>query len=143
MGDARIRPAWLVPGAALVLVSLFLRWYTGSIADIDLDKATGWAWLRFLDLYLVAVAVLALVLAGLRSAGRPEPAPALAVLQGAVALALFLVAYRVVSPPSGRSGFVVEVTPSAGPFVAGLGLVVLLSSTRLPTEPRARRRVSS
>lgn len=146
-GDAtpRVRPVEAAAGAALVLLGLSARWYTGTLSDVPLPRPrTGWQWLGLLDIELALVTGLAFGLGAAVLVGRRVPELAVRILQGGVALGVLCVAYRVVSPPGdGRPGFVIEVSVSVGPFVVLAGLGVLLASSRLPAERMARRRSSS
>lgn len=140
----RVRPVEAAAGAALVLVGLSLRWYTASLADEELAKPrSGWQWLGLLDVELALVAAVGFVLGALVLVGRRLPDAAVWVLQGGVALGILCVAYRLVSPPDGRPGFVLEVSLGVGPFVVLAGLAALLASSRLPVERIARLRSSS
>ncbi len=141
-GIARI--AALIGGAVVVLVGLSLRWYTGSLAGIDLEGVrSGWDWLGLLDLWLALVVLAALALAVAQRFAVAVPTGARLGVLAAAAWGLFCVAYRVFSPPGdGRPGFVLEVDPSVGPFVTALGLIVLLAASRAP-DRAARRRSSS
>jgi hypothetical protein len=126
----RLRPGeWLAgAGGVALLVSLTLEWYwvTGGVVDpgFALDGPTGFESFSILDLYLVLVAALGIALAVLqatqRSPGLPVGAGVLTTVLGAVAV--LLVAYRMVNQP-GSNEFI-EVR--AGAWV---GLLAALAVT--------------
>jgi hypothetical protein len=133
--------AWLtVAGALVVLVGLSLRWYTASVADIQVADGTftGWQALDVLDVYLVAVAIAAvLVMANPFGRGGIPPAARTAVTLAAAA-GLTATIYRALSAPGGIvPGFVVESSVGPGPLVAAGGLVLLLAGTRFPASSSA------
>lgn len=109
-----------------MLAGLSLRWYESSLAGQRIPGGrNGWSALDVLApvLTLIVVGAVALALTGVTLAG------ARTVLGSATALALAAVAYRVVSPAGGgRPGFVTEESVRWGPFVTGVGLVLVLGA---------------
>lgn len=127
------RSRLLLAGAAIILLGLTLRWYTASVADIGVPDGTrsGWSALGRLDVYLVLL-VAACVAAAPLSARRPAVTGTmrLGITIGAT-LGLALVIYRIVSPPDSLvSGFVTDASPSIGPFVTLVGVVLVLAVAR-------------
>jgi hypothetical protein len=116
--------ALLAAGAAGLVVSLFLPWYSGDRGGQEVDGlSTGWEWLSILDVLLVVVALAAVALLVVR-----ERAVALAVL-GLGAVATFCCAVRVVDAPEGNlEGFVLETSVSVGPFVAVAAAAAVVSA---------------
>lgn len=121
----------LLVAPAVVLLGLTLRWYSPQVASIATpDTFTGWSGSGVLDLYLTFVALSAwgLLFADARRVSIVWLAP---VIDAAAALGIVLVGYRILSPPVDLlPRFVTEVSLSAGPFVAGAGLLLLFWALR-------------
>lgn len=123
----------LTAGALLVLGGLSVRWYSGERGGESSGSLTsGWEWLDRLDVLLAVVALASLVAgaAVIIKLGLSRIVPR--VLLGAALLCLFLVAYRIVSPPGDAvTGVVLEISLGPGPFVTVVGLLAIALGTRL------------
>jgi len=121
--------ALLTFGGTLVLVALFLPWFGGSTAGVDVPElSTGWEWLSVLDLLLVLVVAATALLLFTDALGDLGPR----LVAGLGTLGLAAVSYRIVSPPTGRlENFVIEVAVKVGPFVELLALVLVVSGAGL------------
>lgn len=132
-----LRSRLLLLGAAVLLVSLFLRWYSDTLAGESLPTRTGWEALGRLDIYLAVLAVVCIAYAPLTTRRRALAEPLQLGLTAGATLALALVVYRIASPPGGaKSGFVTEASVSFGPFVALVGVVLVLAVAR-PSDSEA------
>jgi hypothetical protein len=109
----------------LLIISLFLNWYTvsakGSVVDFSIS-GSGWETLGFIDILLFLIGVIAIIIAGLRALGKmPASLPAspgliVLVLGG---LATLLVLYRLIDTPgAGANSDLVDVGRAFGIFVA-------------------------
>jgi hypothetical protein len=126
------KAALLLSGAAIIVLGLSLRWYTASLADIQVPGGrTGWSALDLLDVYLTVVAAAGVALVTMRRRLDEVPFSARGLLTGAAALGLVVVAYRVASPSDDAlPGFVTDPSLSIGPFVTTAGLVLLVAGAR-------------
>jgi len=108
-------------GAIMLLVSLFLEWYT--------PNAEAWDVFEVWDLVLAALAILALMtVAGRLGFGPPRPA---SWLIAASAAALVIVLYALIDPPpvvQGGEGFG---DPSTGLWLALAGVILMVAGTVL------------
>jgi hypothetical protein len=105
-------------GGVVLLVSLFLGWYTVEARD---DGLTAWAAFGFVDVLLALVALLGIALALSQVFGRGPALPvALGVITTTLALAgTLLLAYRILNQPGPND----QIGVSAG---AWLGLAASL-----------------
>jgi hypothetical protein len=105
--------AVLFAGSAVLLISLFTKWYDGG--------QTGWQVFETLDLVLAALAV-----AGMVAAVRPDAAPpwAAAAVPGA---AVFIVFVQLVDGPPAAGG----ASPAAGAWVALAGTLLMAAGAAL------------
>jgi hypothetical protein len=117
-------PVLAAAGSAIVVLSLFLPWFSASRDGIPLPGvSTGWQWFGVLDLVLVAVA-----LTGLAAALRPDDRQLPSVAAYASTAAMIAVIVRAIDPPS-VSRFIFEYSVKAGPIVAIAGLACILLAT--------------
>jgi hypothetical protein len=105
--------AVLFAGSAVLLISLFTKWYDGG--------QTGWQVFETLDLVLAALAV-----AGMAAAVQPDAAPpwAAAAVPGA---AVFIVFVQLVDGPPAAGG----ASPAAGAWVALAGSLLMAGGAAL------------
>jgi hypothetical protein len=118
----------IAAGAGLVLIlSLFLEWYSVDVAGFhgDLPTVTGWKALGFIDILLFLIGLIAIALAVMKAANVPPPR--LPVSPGFIVLALgafatLLVLFRIISIPDEGIGSVpgIDVGRSFGVFIAFL-----------------------
>lgn len=122
----------LTGGAAVVVGSLFLPWFTGRRGGIALSEpSSGWEWLSLLDVLLLAVAVAAGALLAVRTAGSAARAVA-----GLATAALGGVVFRMAAPPDeALPGFVLDLSLDLGPFVAVAGLLAVIAGAGLLASP--------
>lgn len=116
------RGEWLALAAALlVLVSLFTTWYATPAGD-----RSGWEALSVVDALLVVAALAGLALAVLTATRRSPSLPvAAAVITTAIAaLAVLVVAYRLVQPPGDNAGVDLQL----GAFLGAAGALGLLAA---------------
>jgi carbon starvation protein CstA len=118
----RVRIGEIVAGAAgvLLLVSMFLGWYTVSGRD---DSLTAWGAFGFVDVLLAVVALLGIALALSQVVGRGPALPvALGVITTTLGLAgTLLLLYRIVNQPGPNDAIGVSTGAYLG-LVAGLGV---------------------
>jgi hypothetical protein len=125
----------LALGALLVLIALFLDWYTPG--------GTAWQSFEFVDLLLATMAVAAILLAATRLVAGEPGTPGWA---QALALAtLVVVAGELIQPPPGLQGAVREIgawLAFAGSLVMALGAILHLAriSISIDVAERDRRR---
>jgi hypothetical protein len=87
---------------ALLLIALFLPWYGWElvIADVELSgSVSAWEVLSVVDVMLCLIALVAIAIPAARAAGGPPADRAGALLLGAGALGLLLVAFRLLDLP--------------------------------------------
>jgi hypothetical protein len=113
-----------VSGAVLV-ISLFLEWYTVDIKGFtgDLPTVTGWRALGFIDILLFLIGVIAIAVAVLRAMNvmpRNLPASTGFIVLALGVLAVVLVLYRILSIPDEGAGNLpgVDVGRGFGVFIA-------------------------
>jgi hypothetical protein len=123
----RIRFGEMIAAASglVLIISLFLEWYTVDIKGFtgNLPTVTGWKALGFIDILLFVIGVIAIAAAVLRATNRmPNNLPASAgfIVLALGALAVLLVLYRILSiPDEGASALPgVSVGRSFGVFLA-------------------------
>lgn len=114
-------------GALVLLISLFLPWYSASLKGLATASGdvTAWEAFSFIDilLFLVAIVVLGLVAAKAAGALPALPAPGGLIIAAAGALALLLILYRLIDMPGpdvpAELNLTVDVSPAAG-LIIGL-----------------------
>jgi hypothetical protein len=125
-------PLLVTLGAVLLLVSLFLAWYTGDL--------TAWDAFEVWDLVLAALAVAAI----LAAIGLLTPDVALVDrrwLPGTVLAALVVVAVQIVDPPPAAAGQDVDTgawLAFGGAVVMGIGALLTFSRVRLAVTVEGR-----
>jgi Protein of unknown function (DUF2510) len=116
----------IAAGAGIVLIiSLFLEWYTVDIKGFtgDLPTVTGWRALGFIDILLFLIGVIAIAVAVLRAMNvmpRNLPASTGFIVLALGGLAVLLVLYRILSIPDEGAGNLpgVDVGRGFGVFIA-------------------------
>lgn len=118
----------LAAGAGLVLLGLFLPWFSGARGGIEVDElGSGWEWLGILDIYLLltVIATLGLLVLTASQATGTYHRFARGVLVAAAA-AIVAVIFRIVSPPEDAvSGFILEIDRGIGGYVTVLGCAAI------------------
>jgi hypothetical protein len=116
-------------GGLLLIISLFLEWYSASAPEnslIDISfGVSGWQVLGFIDILLFLIGVAAIALAVLRAMGMIDrvPVPAGLLLLGLGALATLLVLFRILDIPGPTTD---GVGRSFGVFVALIAALATL-----------------
>jgi len=123
----------LALGAVLVLIGLFLDWYTPG--------GTAWQAFEIVDLLLASMAVAAIVLAARRLAVGEPGTPGW--IQGLAVAALVVVAAELIQPPPGLQGAQRELgawMALAGSLVMVAGAILHMASISISIEVGARDR---
>jgi hypothetical protein len=114
-----------VAGIALLLIMFIFDWFTvdvgGGFADVSAG-GNAWEWFGLIDivLFLTALAGIALAVVAMSQTDVDMPVALSAIAAGLGILSVLLVLFRIISPPDGGLGDLVDVSRSIGVF---LGLI--------------------
>lgn len=112
-------------GVALLLIMFIFDWFKVEAGVEGFGISAGgnaWEWFGFIDIVLFVAAICAIALAVVAATQSDVNMPvALSAITAALGgLATLLVLYRIISPPDGGAGDLVDVSRSIGVF---LGLI--------------------
>jgi hypothetical protein len=115
-------------GVALILIMFIFDWFTADVGFGIEFGGNAWEVFDFIDiiLLLAAIAGIALAVIAATQSQVDMPVAASALAAGLGGLATLLVIFRIISPPDGGAGDLVDVSRSIGVF---LGLIAAAGVT--------------
>jgi hypothetical protein len=120
-----------VSGVALILIMFIFDWFSIEAGVEGFSVSAGgnaWEWFSVIDivLFLAAIAAIALAVMSATQSQVDMPIALSAVTAGLGGLATLLVLYRIIDPPDGGAGDLVDVSRSIGVW---LGLIAAAGVT--------------
>jgi len=119
-----------ISGIALILIMFIFDWFSVSAAGGIGPSFGGNAWDVFdvidIVLFITSIAAIGLAVAAMTQSAPNMPVALSAIVTGLGALSVLLVLYRIISPPDGGLGDLIDVSRSIGVF---LGLIAAAGIT--------------